>query len=138
MAARTPRRAFTAPFVMTLATALPACGGMRTTNPPGPPTPSHDRVWTVTRTDAGTDCTAQESVSCPNSEPGCAQPAPTSYACPLGADGQPDTALQWPVTVHLLDGQTECYADRPAQKCPEGAGGPDCKTLPLYVVPCPS
>lgn len=125
---RAPRRSFAAPFVITFAT-LPACGGMRTTNPPGPPDPVVQRVWTVTAT--GTACVAQEAVKCPDTEPACAQPAPTPYACPLGADGQPDTALSWPLTVHLIDGETECYADRPFTPADE-------PSKPLYVVPCPS
>src|SRR5262245_55864460 len=101
MSARTPRRVFANPFVVTLA-ALPACytstGPAPTvapiapveptatatppalnpppatsppTSPPGPV--DYDQSWTVTK--SGGTCRAQPEVECPKAEPGL--PAPT-------------------------------------------------------------
>jgi hypothetical protein len=148
MAARTPRRTFAAPFVVTLA-AIPACyhdaqpapqppanppGPVVTTPPPTdpatpPPAQKPNREWRITR---GKDsCLAFAAATCPpkqgDAQPTCNPPPPTKYPCP---DGMTDAAL----IVTQLGGEGDCFILPEMPKCPPNTA---CNPPPPKKVQCP-
>lgn len=111
-----PRRVFAAPFILTIAAAIPACssGTPRTVDEPKPdPAAEPYQTWTV-RDSGGEQCSAYVEVDCPPPEQGttCNPPPPMAVACPAGlAEGGQ-------VTVVQLEEGGPCYAE--AAECPEG------------------
>lgn len=138
MAARTPRRSFATPFVITLA-AAPACYVQSTppqqpqpvqsqpsqpaqppdrppvtvVNPPTPQTESAtppNQRWTVFKQPDGV-CMATIKVQC---KPGtmCNPPPPSKYACPN------NVSLDKPVTVASSADGSACFVEYAAMACP--------------------
>jgi hypothetical protein len=156
MPARTPRRSFANPFVVTLA-ALPGCHVAvdpppnvppvepvatatataatapvaPTAPPPGPPVAvEREQTWSVIK--SGGACQAFLQVDCPKPQPGvltptCNPPAPVKYDCPAGlAEGGSVRVIQ-PAK------QTECLK-MPQVRCPPLA---TCNPPPPTKVACP-
>jgi hypothetical protein len=135
MAARTPRRTFATPLVITLA----ACSSPQTTtpphhNPPAPqpepgnnPPPTTDPAtpaqttemrWHVTR--MGANCAAHVDVNCPKPEAGkpthtCNPPPPIKYTCPEGL------ADKSSLEIVRYAGAAECVVVPEPVKCPPNA-----------------
>jgi hypothetical protein len=118
-----PRRTFAAPFILTIAAAVPGCtrpdpatSTIRTENPPPPDvvTPEGDpyQTWTV-QSSGGEMCDAYLDVDCPPPEEAtCNPPPPAVVACPGGfAEGQQIRVLQ-------LEEGGPCYSE--AMDCAEG------------------
>jgi hypothetical protein len=131
-----PRRAFAAPFILTIAAAIPGCKSSAPKddtivhrNPPEPD-PDPDPVkgvaayqsWTV-QGNAG-KCDAYFDVECPPpDEATCNPPPPMVVACPAELpDGEQMRVVQ-------LEENGPCYAE--AMECPEGG----CDRTPTE---CPS
>ena len=127
MAARTPRRTFAHPFVVTLA-AVPACAGPQQPphrNPPPPPmdpaTPAPDPGQTAPTT--------------PTTPTDPASPAPSPGGTGQAQQKPPDHTERWIVT---RNGAT-CMAT-PRVECPTAAPGkpmPTCNPPPASAYPCP-
>lgn len=139
MAARTPRRSFATPFVVTLA-AAPACYVQSTppqqpqqvqpaqsqpqpgqpdrppvtvVNPPMPQAPAAttpNQKWSVYKQPDGV-CMASIKVTC---KPGtmCNPPPPQKYDCPA------NVSLDKPVTVASSADGMACFVEYPAAACP--------------------
>ena len=143
MSARTIRRTFAMPVVITLAS---SCTPMRTSNPPPPMTRSPNapggtpdtkavepsaatRRWSISHKTGGqpNECIAQVVIECPRNAK-CNPPRPQDYTCPdgLGTDGQ--------LTIVLRAGATECMVDYGDMSCPQGA---TCNPPPPRKLPCP-
>ena len=167
MSARTQRRKFANPFVITL-TAIPACAGPAPvasptshdhdqphTNPPPPkPEPevtatepaklpqiapsTYERRWTVVRTTAAA-CDAYPEVRCPMADP--SQPTPTcNPPRPFRYVCPADFKPGDTLTIVLRANETECFKDLPAFKCPTGKPGgaqPTCNPPAPVRVTCP-
>jgi hypothetical protein len=149
MSARTIRRAFASPFVITLAAplvAVAACGGGGSKGPiyanPGPPQRepapvadpvsttdpamlNDERHWTVMR--QGDTCQVFENVTCP-AQATCNPPPPRPYACT--ADVTPSA----PMKIMRPAGQAECMVERAMPSCPPGTM---CNPPPPQKVACP-
>ena len=152
MAARTPRRTFARPFVVTLA-AAPACfvstappqqqprpveeapqtDPARPTgvvmNPPRPQPPvqqEEHRAWTVFKTKDG--CAAAIKVECPPNVM-CNPPPPVAYKCPEGL------SVDQPIVVETQGGVCVARIDGPAPSCPPHAA---CNPPRPRTVPCPT
>lgn len=138
MAARTPRRSFATPFVITLA-AAPACyvsstpppqqpqpaqpqpqpqtvqpnRPMPTVNPPMPqpePAAPPNAKWTVYKQPDGA-CMASIMVECkPNVM--CNPPPPSKYACPA------NVSLDKPITIASSADGSACFVEYAAMACP--------------------
>src|SRR5689334_6341297 len=130
MSARTIRRSFAAPFVVTIATMSPALADKPPPSPPGknPPAPREpakaERHWTGQKSGAKdakpTDCFAQQEFTCPKAAPGkpqvpCNPPEPMPYTCPPNFDAKSTAAYK----IILRVGATECFQDVDT-KCPPG------------------
>lgn len=156
--ARSPRRSFSAPFVITLA-AVPAACTMQPSpqapttvqqpttappqpgpqpppdlveNPPRPQPAEHDTFWYVTQN--GAECQATLKLECPTPEPGkpamtCNPPPPVAYACPAGWDGTSQ------LIVTQYQGNPECIIEAKAPPC---APNEKCRKAASQPVPCPS
>jgi len=152
MAARTPRRSFATPFVVTLA-AAPACYVQSTppqqpttvttqpttqpdpgkpttptTNPPRPQATTPNARWRIYKD--GATCYSAYKIEC---QPGvsCNPPRPKPYTCPtdieLGAAG--------PVEITSSQDGMNCWVDWGPQECPAGAS---CNPPPPVKVNCPA
>lgn len=130
MSARTPRRTFAHPFVVTLA-AVPACSHPQRfhDNPPPPPPP-------ITNEPAAPDPAATAPTSPPEAAPTPPPaPAPTPGGPAQAQDKAPDTTQRWLVTKN---GAT-CLA-QPKVECPRAAPGkamPTCNPPAARPYPCP-
>jgi hypothetical protein len=154
MAARTPRRSFAAPFVVTLAATAPACymssspQGTTASQPPpaqpaqptpapepgGPPVVMNPPMPQTPAPAAGTkwtvyrtkdSCKAAYIVDCPAGAM-CNPPPPVDYECPQ------NVSLDKPVTV-ASDG-TGCFVQYEMPKCPPGVA---CNPPRPQPVSCP-
>jgi hypothetical protein len=136
MAARTPRRSFATPFVVTLA-AAPACYVQPASpppaapatvvanpprpqeqpveqvvaNPPRPAPPAAGMTWHVVQTADG--CEASVDTHCPTGMM-CNPPPPQKYACPAGI------VMSRPITI-VSEGQGICHVQPEPVSCPAGA-----------------
>lgn len=150
MAARTLRRRFAAPFVITVA-ALPLAHADKPAPPPrhpeerptlrnppppknGPKTYPHDRRWRAERSATAKDsCVAYAHVECPPPGPDgsrvtCNPPPPATYKCAAGelaSGAQP---------IIQRKGSTVCMVEHPPVKCPAGA---QCNPPRPVRVTCP-
>lgn len=161
--ARSPRKIFASPFVVTLA-AMPACytesspppqqpqphvqprpeptpGEVIVTNPPPPteggtaPTQTYtfDQRWTVMK--SGEACSAMARVECPKpKKPG--DPVPTCNPPPPMKVACPDG---WDgkaaLTIVQYANQADCMIEPPPMNCPKGAM---CNPPPPRKVACPT
>jgi hypothetical protein len=130
MSARTPRRTFAHPFVVTLA-AVPACTSPRPPhqNPPPPPTPTEP----ASPDTAQTPPTAPTAPTTP--DPASPPPAPAPGAPAQGKAKPPDYTQRWYVTKN---GAT-CLAT-PHLECPTAPPGqpaPTCNPPPPSAYRCP-
>ena len=142
MAARTPRRSFAAPFVVTLA-AVPACYVQSSAPPPQPqpvaqpadphpvvvtnpprPQPAASTSWHVYKTQDG--CEAIVNVECPAGA-SCNPPPPSKVECPTGI------AMDKPMTV-VTQGDGTCIVAREPPACPPHAM---CNPPRPQTVTCP-
>jgi hypothetical protein len=133
MSARSPRRTFANPFVLTLAALPVAACTVQTAPPPQGPTTttttantntaqvgmgapgadsSNDLKWNVTR--RGTTCDAYAQVSCPKGMM-CNPPPPQKYTCP------PQLADGGSMSIIQRTGMGDCYVDFGEVKCPPNA-----------------
>lgn len=163
MAARSPRKIFASPFVVTLA-AMPACftgsspppqdpqvqprpeptpGEVVVANPP-PTTPggggtgqaqtyTFDQRWTVMK--SGEACSAMANVECPKAKkPG--DPVPTCNPPPPMKVACPDG---WDgkaaLTIVQYANQESCMIEPPPMRCPKDA---TCNPPPPRKVACPT
>ncbi len=115
-----PRRAFAAPFILTIAAALPGCTkagpNTRTTEHTNPPnvtsTAAPYQSWTVQQLAPG-QCDAYGDIDCPPpDEATCNPPPPMKVACPgsLAEDAQ--------LRIVQLEQDGPCYLE--AMTCPDG------------------
>jgi hypothetical protein len=156
MSARTPRRRFASPFVVTLAAIPTAAAGC---NPPPPQPPrvvdppvvaapaepdpvdagkprepaKFERSWTVMKIKGNPDCQAMRNDTCPKVDPGkpippCNPPPPSKYVCP--ANLEDGNSIQ----IVLRAGATECFQKYEPIKCPQGA---KCNPPPPRKLKCP-
>jgi hypothetical protein len=151
---RSPRRSFTAPFVVTMVGAVGSVG-FTSCNPPSsrpgpdpliaknPPPPTTDpqpepsqpgeQRWTVYQ--QGKDCFASEKFDCPKPAtpggpmPTCNPPPPIAYACPE------NVMVDYPYQIAQWSGETTCHVVPQPIKCPEGA---ICNPPPPTQVACPT
>ena len=138
MSARTIRRRFAAPVVITIA----SCTPMHTSNPPPPTTRSPNatnptavepsaatRRWSISHKTGGqpTECVATVVFECPKNAK-CRPPQQQDYACPEGFSGDEP----WNIVLHA--GTTACMVDYGDVSCPEGAS---CNPPPPRELPCP-
>jgi len=155
MAARTPRRSFATPFVVTLAVA-PACyvqstppqgpsSGPTTTaqpdgkptvmvNPPRPgATTTPNGKWRVYKDAAQNACFSQPVVTCPPNV-ACNPPRPQPYTCPDQNSYALTPGMENAITVASdAEGKT-CEIDWGPQDCPPASS---CNPPPPVAMTCP-
>ena len=148
MSARTLRRTFASPFVVTLA-ALPGCMMQSApprsqpsqmqpaqpsppvtniANPPRPQTAqaaTYERHWTVMR--RGDKCEVYEDATCPPNAT-CNPPPPRAYACTQ------EVTQDVPLKIVQYTGSTTCQVERAPMKCPPKVM---CNPPPPQKVTCP-
>ncbi|MBA3462889.1 MAG: hypothetical protein H0T46_23235 [Deltaproteobacteria bacterium] len=151
MSARTLRRSFAAPFVVTIAGCMVQSGpppqrGPRpqpqpvtstqpqdmgvVANPPHPgaqvePKPTHEMHWTVTK--EGETCRAYAAINCP-ANAACRPAPPTDYAC------TPQVAHNAPMKVVRWNGSETCQIETEPMRCPPNVM---CNPPPPQQVACP-
>lgn len=105
------RRNFAAPFILTLAAAIPACTkGSPTVKEPKPdPVASPYQTWSVER--SGEACSVYYEMDCPP-DASCNPPPPMAVACPAGVeDGARFTIVQ-------LEEDGPCSIGEEPAECP--------------------
>jgi hypothetical protein len=153
MAARSPRKIFASPFVVTLA-AIPACFTESSPPPqqpqqppttqvePQPQPPSgggtaqtygFDQRWLVSK--QGTGCQAMARTECPKPKnpgdqvPTCNPPPPMKVTCPENWDGKEA------ITIVMYANQANCFIEPAPVKCPPNVA---CNPPPPRKVACPT
>ncbi len=158
MAARTPRRSFATPFVVTLAVA-PACyvqpapqqptsGGPTATtptqqpdgkpptvmvNPLRPQATTPNAKWRVYKDASQNACFSQPIVTCPPNT-ACNPPRPVAYACPDQNTYALTPGMENAITVMADAEGMRCEIDWGPQSCPPGAS---CNPPPPVAMTCP-
>jgi hypothetical protein len=134
MSARTPRRAFLAPFVVTTAALAPTAGAAPP--PPHHNPPAHEGAttaasWLVRK--QGASCQAARECPPATDAKGAraaatCSTAPAPYACP------PDLGTRTSVHVTRYAGREYCYSEPPTIQCHPNA---TCNPPEPTLVPCP-
>jgi hypothetical protein len=153
MAARTPRRSFATPFVVTLAVA-PACYvqstppqepvrkestnvNPTTSNVINPPRPgaatTPNGKWRVYADATQNACFSQPVVTCPPNV-ACNPPRPVPYTCPDQNSYKLTPGMENAITVMANAEGTHCEIDWGPQDCPRGAS---CNPPPPVAMTCP-
>jgi hypothetical protein len=145
---RAPRRAFAAPFVVTLAAAAAGCTTTdhRHANPPGPitttdgtagtadpsatptPTPTGAQgTWRIELQPDGTCVAAADTHCAPGNPASCNPPRPAAYPCPTGISAEHAYTIQ-------QNAPDDCVLMTPMPACPTGVM---CNPPPPQKTACP-